>query len=431
MLLFRPPALPRVRSPLPRLARRAGLALATAALALVLTSGGPFPAEAAPARVAADGVCLNFRAAAGLRGEKVDCIADGSALATLDGETATVDGLAWQRVRLPGGATGWVAAIYLAYPASPAPTPAATLAARSPGRPFAVPPPGGITIGIAGTTSIDALIAAQPFPVAAMAVRDPTTQGYMSYVASTPRATQSLNDATLQSDSVVIVTRAAAPAGSEGAPTIAAAGLATSGTLRALPTPPPGGMTQGAAGTSDLAALLAAQPFAVELVMALDVPSQRWLMHILGAPEAANTLDARMLRPETIVTVRRSATLPDPTRETPPPPAAAVTVGTEVATITYYFCTPGTRGIGDGGGFCGGTASGTTVHPGTASCGRGLMGQRFRIVGDATVRTYVCEDTGGGVGATHRDLWFATSDEGYDWWQQTAPGGTARIEVVR
>ena len=429
------------------LGRRANLALA---LALVATAVAAGTAEAGTARVSADGDCLNLRATAGLGGAKIACIADGTTLTTLDGDTATVDGLVWQRVRLAetldrgGSATGWVASIYLVQPAqiapvlgSAAPLPAPTAPPAAPpspalatARPFEAPPPGGITIGVAGTASIAALVAAQPFPVAAVAALDPATQRYLSYITGAPASVQTLTDATLRPESVVILTRASAPASAPtslgGSPPLPGTALATAGAPRRLPAPPRGGLTQGQAGTGELAALIAAQPFAVELVMTLDVPTQRWLMHIPGGPDAANTLGGRALRPETIVTLRRSATLPDP----PAPAIATASAAAEVATITYYYCTPGSRGIGDGGGFCGGTASGVTVHAGTASCGRGVMGQRFRIVGDPTARTYVCEDTGGGVGAAHRDIWFATSDEGYDWWRQTAPGGTARIEVV-
>jgi 3D (Asp-Asp-Asp) domain-containing protein len=78
---------------------------------------------------------------------------------------------------------------------------------------------------------------------------------------------------------------------------------------------------------------------------------------------------------------------------------------TERATValTYYTCEDG---------FCGSTANGTTVHPGTAACDRSWMGRKFIILGDPSGRTYTCEDTGGAVNGNHVDIWFATHAEG-------------------
>ena len=98
--------------------------------------------------------------------------------------------------------------------------------------------------------------------------------------------------------------------------------------------------------------------------------------------------------------------------------------------MTYYFCERGTdpAGWGDGGGFCGHFANGEPVHAGGAACASGFMGQQFRIVGDPTGRTYTCKDTGGAVVGQHRDVWFANSDEGYQWW--LAVGSSATIEIL-
>lgn len=71
--------------------------------------------------------------------------------------------------------------------------------------------------------------------------------------------------------------------------------------------------------------------------------------------------------------------------------------------VTYYTCEDG---------FCGTTASGTTVHAGTAACDPGWMGRSFIIRGDPNPITYTCEDTGGAVHGNHVDIWFATHAEG-------------------
>ena len=73
-------------------------------------------------------------------------------------------------------------------------------------------------------------------------------------------------------------------------------------------------------------------------------------------------------------------------------------------------------------------ANGEVVHEGASSCAAAFMGQRFRILGDPTERTYTCKDTGGGVVGQHRDVWFQNSDDGYLWW--LAVGSTALIEIL-
>ena len=85
--------------------------------------------------------------------------------------------------------------------------------------------------------------------------------------------------------------------------------------------------------------------------------------------------------------------------------------------VTYYTCEDG---------FCGSTASGTTVHPGTAACDRDWMGRRFVIHGDPYGLVYKCEDTGGAVHGNHVDIWFATHAEGRA--LIAAVGTTATIE---
>lgn len=96
---------------------------------------------------------------------------------------------------------------------------------------------------------------------------------------------------------------------------------------------------------------------------------------------------------------------------------AAFKAETARVALTYYTCEDG---------FCGSTASGTTVHLGTAACDRDWMGRRFVIHGDPKGLTYTCEDTGGAVDGNHVDIWFATHAEGRT--LISAVGTTATIE---
>lgn len=100
-------------------------------------------------------------------------------------------------------------------------------------------------------------------------------------------------------------------------------------------------------------------------------------------------------------------------------------------TISFYYCEHDPESAnpsGDGGGFCGVMRDGSVVYPGAAACAYAYLGQRFRILGDPLDRIYRCSDTGSAVDGQHRDIWFQTSDEGWNWlW---ATGSTATIEVV-
>ena len=100
-------------------------------------------------------------------------------------------------------------------------------------------------------------------------------------------------------------------------------------------------------------------------------------------------------------------------------------------TISFYYCEHDPESInppGDGGGFCGAMRNGTVVYPGAAACDYDYLGQQFRILSDPLSRVYVCADTGSAVGGQHRDIWFQTSDEGWDWLWLT--GAVATIEVL-
>ncbi len=102
-----------------------------------------------------------------------------------------------------------------------------------------------------------------------------------------------------------------------------------------------------------------------------------------------------------------------------------------IAPITFYYCERATPNspIGDGGNFCGHMRNGDTVYPGAAACDYTYLGQRFRIAGDPTGRSYTCTDTGSAVHGLHRDIWFQTSDEGVAW--QHIVGRHAEIEILR
>ncbi len=121
-----------------------------------------------------------------------------------------------------------------------------------------------------------------------------------------------------------------------------------------------------------------------------------------------------------------------------PPAAAAIEDPPEQqpgdrvrTTISFYYCEHDPDSInppGDGGGFCGAMRDGTIVYPGAAACAYAYLGQQFRILGDPLERIYRCADTGSAVAGQHRDIWFQTSDEGWDWLWTT--GAVATIEVL-
>ncbi len=100
------------------------------------------------------------------------------------------------------------------------------------------------------------------------------------------------------------------------------------------------------------------------------------------------------------------------------PPVAA---GTRLSSIvTFYAC------VGDG--FCGRTASGVQVGPGSAACSSNLpFGTRFRIEGDPSGRVFVCNDRGA-LSSTWVDVWFYSVSEGRAW--QSIVGSRAEIVIV-
>ncbi len=80
----------------------------------------------------------------------------------------------------------------------------------------------------------------------------------------------------------------------------------------ALTAPPVGGLTQGVAGTTDPAALAAAQAFPVEAISMLDVATQQWLIYVPGAPSQVDTLGSSALTVNSVVTIRRTGAPPAP-----------------------------------------------------------------------------------------------------------------------
>lgn len=166
-----------------------------------------------------------------------------------------------------------------------------------------------------------------------------------------------------------------------------------------------------------------------------------------AAPAAPHTVAPAAPTAEARVRVARSVeSATDIYREarvlsiiTPPPtpapaPASALPplgAGDRIeVTLSFYYCeaSADTPLRGDGGGFCGAMRDGTNVRSGAAACDFAYLGQRFRIEGDPTGRTYVCADTGSAVHGLHRDIWFQAAGEGWQWLDAT--GSRATIEVV-
>ncbi len=98
------------------------------------------------------------------------------------------------------------------------------------------------------------------------------------------------------------------------------------------------------------------------------------------------------------------------------------------ATVSFYYCRQSGSLRGDGGAFCGAMRDGTVVYNGAAACDYVYLGQRFRIEGDPSGRIYRCADTGSAVHGLHRDIWFATNEEGWAW--QKSVGQSATIEIL-
>ena len=362
-------------------------------------------ASADEAVVDTDGQNLNLRAAPSMTSTILDRLPHGLTVELLDGSVES-EGYVWRQVRARG-LVGWVAASYLL---SVAPTRVTATA-------LPTPPVGGITMGLTRSTSLEAIMAAQPLEVASLTLFDIDAQRFRVHVMGEPPIVNTLTDGTFGPADVVMIRRAGTfVRGQSGISTT----LSTSSIATALPVTPRGGLTVGLAGSHHLTDVITAQPFAVESIYAWDVASQGWFTYIKGAPALLNSLTDDNLSANSPVFMRRSATLPDlPPVEVPDSASAEP----RVDRISNYYCEQGeiATGIGDGGGWCGAMRNGEIVHAGAAACAPDKLGMRFWILGDPTERMYTRADTGGAVGSGHRDIWFADSDEGYLWWQQVGP----------
>ncbi|MSQ35891.1 MAG: hypothetical protein EXR63_01925 [Dehalococcoidia bacterium] len=101
------------------------------------------------------------------------------------------------------------------------------------------------------------------------------------------------------------------------------------------------------------------------------------------------------------------------------------------ASVSFYYCEESAGGDfprSDGGAFCGLVRDGSRVRPGMAACDYAYLGQRFRIEGDPTARTYVCGDTGSAIHGLARDIWFMDNRTGWLW--QHVVGTSAVIEIL-
>ncbi len=123
------------------------------------------------------------------------------------------------------------------------------------------PAPGGLTVGIAGTTSLDQLIAAQPFRVASVMVFDLSTQRFMAFVSGAPSYVNSLaTSGALRPNSIVWMRRSfsdAPPAPAPAATPAAAPASAPASTPSATPAASP-----TASATASPTASAAASPTA-------------------------------------------------------------------------------------------------------------------------------------------------------------------------
>jgi hypothetical protein len=88
----------------------------------------------------------------------------------------------------------------------------------------------------------------------------------------------------------------------------------------------------------------------------------------------------------------------------------------EKGRIHFYNCT------GQGGGYCGLTASGTQVAYGQASCAPSRKGRSFELAG----QTFLCTDIGNGVTANDVDIWFPSYEEGLAFMAQLDPNAEVR-----
>ena len=235
-----------------------------------------------------------------------------------------------------------------------------------------MPPPGGLTFGLSGTTDPAALVAAQPFDVESAFILDVRTQQFLRYIPGAPERINTLTADSLRPDSVVTIRRRATDVGTA---TLAAPGLPSTLPISeypVMPMPPPGGFTQGIATVDTVEALVARQWFRVASVLVFDEAEQRFLTYIPDAPSGVNTLTDRLLTPTTVVTIRRAPEAqflvndgaPVPTF---PGPGALTATATPSPTAAPVFAgAPPTTDVPGGGGSGGGGGAGAPAPTATA-----------------------------------------------------------------
>lgn len=113
-----------------------------------------------------------------------------------------------------------------------------------------------------------------------------------------------------------------------------------------------------------------------------------------------------------------------PAQATPKPGSGPTRVTTrgriKDVNITFYDCKDQ--------GFCGAMYNGRKVREGAAACSWNLpIGTKFKITGDPTKRTYVCEDRGE-LDNTWVDVFWNDPKDGWKW--QASVGRFGTIEVV-
>ncbi|MCB9484100.1 MAG: heparin lyase I family protein [Dehalococcoidia bacterium] len=168
-----------------------------------------------------------------------------------------------------------------------------------------VPPAGGVTTTVATSANVDALLTSIPFNVSSMFLFNVTSQYWMSY---TPGAPAWLNESfTEHIDRGAIVWVRRAPSDNRGGVSWnAPSELVALNQAQTLPVPPAGRVTAGAAGTTSVDQLVAAQDFEVRGVFAFDVAQQRFVSYVPGVPAWANSLSANGLQPSGVVWISRN-----------------------------------------------------------------------------------------------------------------------------
>ena len=138
---------------------------------------------------------------------------------------------------------------------------------------------------------------------------------------------------------------------------------------------------------------------------------------VLGPPipaEGGAAANESPRLPESSPLSNVGASQPDVARNADTPVPTEGTI--EDVALTFFVCVGAPAGFDDG--YCGRMANGQSVHNGAAACGyRFQLGDRFRIVGDSSARTYACEDRGLGADLWI-DVWFYDYASGRAWRNQ-------------